>query len=416
MKLFFLTLLICISLSFQSFGRQVMSWIPVYGIGSVKSMMNDATKSEWLKNGVTHIGLQFWVPGDNGKVVFATDYQFQWKAATISQDVQDFVAWGNANNIKIMMCFHNIRENDFDWTYAQQVINDYPYQTVDSIMDIMNYYNLDGVDIDFEGIGDYNSDKNAFVSFLDTLGRALHQSNRELSVDMFSTPCYNTPNPSWESAMAPHVDFMNIMGYNDTYEDNNTLFSWCPMTPSAANSYAFKYSYIESYLTVTQGVVSSKLSYGIPAWVDTWGGQCLQEHILDIIDVSDAGGIAIWDLTLGGGGYWTNPTTWDLIKMFKYDSTSAQIREHLSICTPVTSTVPIQGSASPIFFDSYNQILNLSGMAGDLYLYSPSGVLEKTWHVNAGENISFTGISNGFYIVKFKTEVNVFSEKIILSE
>ncbi|MBC7485991.1 MAG: hypothetical protein H7282_04495 [Cytophagaceae bacterium] len=64
MKLHLTTLLLFLSLSLSSFGQQVMTWIPVYGIGNCKTMMNDATKFHWIKNGITHIGLQFWVPGD----------------------------------------------------------------------------------------------------------------------------------------------------------------------------------------------------------------------------------------------------------------------------------------------------------------------------------------------------------------
>src|SRR5436190_24234476 len=101
MRASIITLILFFFLSIPSFGRKVMSWIPVYGIGNCKALMKDATKSEWFKNGLTHIGLQLWVPGDNGEVVFGTNYQFTYKAATISQDVQDFVTWGNANNVKI---------------------------------------------------------------------------------------------------------------------------------------------------------------------------------------------------------------------------------------------------------------------------------------------------------------------------
>ncbi len=391
-----------------------MTWIPAYGTSTCKALMNDATKSQWIKKGVTHIGLQFWVPGDKGSVVFVTDYQFTYKAATIGQDVKDFVAWGKANNIKVMMCLYNVRTDNFDWNLTRQVINTYPYNTVGSIMKIVEHYELDGVDIDFEGTGDYNSDKSAFVSFLDTLGSALHQSGKELSVDMFSTPCYNAPNPSWESAMAPHVDFMNIMGYNDTYEDNNTVFQYCPQTPSEANNYVFRYSYIENYLTVKQEVASSKLCYGLPSWVDEWGGQCVHSHILDIADISLAGGIAIWDLQLGGGGFWTDPQSWDLIRMFRLDSTAAQMRSHIQACGETTSIDDLIEKTHHIYYDSDNQLINLSGLSGDLFLYSATGVLERSWYVQAGENVSLTDMSNSFYIAKFQTLSGIYTEKIVV--
>ena len=414
MKSFLVTLTLIISLIFQSSGRNVMTWVPAYASSNCKAILNDTIKSQWIKNGVTHIGLQFWVPGDNGSVVFLTDYQLTNQAATISQDVQDFVAWGKANDIKVMMCFHNVRSDGFDWTYAQQVINSYPSKTVGSISQIVDQYGLDGVDIDFEGTGDYTSDKPAFVNFLDTLGSALHHSGKELSVDMFSTPCYNAPNPSWESAMAPHVDFMNIMGYSDTYENNNTVFQYCPQTPSERNIYAFKYSYIEKYLTVKQRVASSKLCYGLPSWADKWGGQCLQAHILDITDISTAGGIAIWDLQLTSGGYWTDPQSWDLIRMFRQDSTYDQIDAHFQVCENITAISDVTEKARHIFYDSDHQIMNLAGLPGDLYLYSATGALSKSWHVQAGENVSLVNMGNSFYIAKFQTSSGIYTEKVNL--
>ncbi|MDB5258433.1 MAG: hypothetical protein JWM14_3128 [Chitinophagaceae bacterium] len=414
MKLSFTILILFLSFTFQSFGRNVMSWIPVYGIDNCKSMMNDATKSQWIKNGITHIGLQFWVPGDAGAVVFVTDYQFTWKAATISQDVQDFVTWCHANDVKIMMCFHNVRDSGFDWSYTQQVINSYPTQTVTSAMQVVNTYGLDGIDIDFEGVGSYASDKTAFVNFLNLLGTSLHGAEKELSVDMFPTPCYNFPNPSWESSMASHVDFMNIMGYDGTYEEENTKFTYCPETPSETNSYPFRYSYIENFLTVKQSVASSKLNYGLPSWQDSWGGQCLQENILDILDVSSAGGIAIWDLQLGGGGFWTNPVSWDLITMFKNNNTSAEIRAQLPICGIATAVADANNTVASMYYDAGNQLLHLPSKAGDLYLYSATGVLEKSWRINGEETVSFANKNNGFYLVKFETASGVYSERISL--
>ncbi len=412
MKLYLTTLLVFLSFSSSSFARNVMTWIPVYGIGTCKTMMNDATKSLWIKNGITHIGLQFWVPGDAGAVTFATDYQHTWKAATISQDVQDIVAWGHANNIKVMLCFYNIRESDFDWDYTRQVINDYPEETVTNMMTVINNYRLDGADIDFEGVGDFSADKPAFVNFLDGLGDALHDDGKQLSVDMFSTPCYNSPNPSWESAMAPHVDFMNIMGYNDTYENNNTVFSYCPQTPSETNSRPFKYSYIEEFLTEKQEVASSKLNYGLPAWIDTWGGQCAQEHILDVLDVSSAGGIAIWDMQLGGGGFWNDPATWTLINKFRDNHTSAEIRAEQLICGLVTAVDDAADETALMYYDATNQSLHLPSGAGQLWLYSVTGVLERSWTVQGEESISFANIRNGFYLIKFETATEIYSERM----
>lgn len=414
MKKAILTYGLILSLAILSYSRNVMTWVPVYGTDNCKALLNDPVKSTWFKNGLTHIGLQFWVPGDNGEVVFITDYKFNYKAATISQDVKDFSKWGKDNNVKVMLCLFNMREGDFDWAYTKKVIDEYPNETVASIMTIINTYNLDGVDIDFEGIGDFTSDKSAFVNFLDILNTALDASGKELSVDIFSTPCYNSPNPTWESAMAPHVDFMNIMGYNDTHENDNTLFGYCPQAPAENNSYPFRYSYIENFLTVKQGVASSKLNYGLPGWETEWGGQCAHENMLDILDISSAGGIAIWDLQLNAGGFWKEAVTWELIAQFKNNKTSSEIRSDLLICGIATSTKD-KAEASPMFYDSFNKIVNLSGLEGELLLYSTTGVLTNSWNVKAGENIHLHKVFPGFYILKFKCTRGVYTTRLVMS-
>ncbi len=411
LKLIF-ALILSVVLSNHLHARKVMSWIPVYGIAKTKTYLNDPIKKDWFKNGLTHIGLQFWVPGDNGAVVFVTDYQFTSKAATISQDVQDYVTWGNANNVKIMLCFHNIREYDFDWTYTKTVIDDYPYESVANIMTIINMYNLDGVDIDFEGLGSYAADKPNFVAFLDTLGKALHASGKELSVDMFSTPCYNFPNPSWGSDMAAHVDFMTNMGYSDLYESNTTQFNWCPATPSEAGAYAFQFSYIEDYITNTQGVPSSKHHYGIPSWETEWGGKTFHQHLLDIIDISSAGGISIWDLQLSGNGLWLEEETWKIIEMFKNDSTSAQIQAHATL---TLETHPQSTITPTILYNSYTQLVTLSRQNGTLYLYSSLGKLEKSWTITEEKTILLPAFTSGLYILKYETEFGVETKKILIT-
>ncbi|HEY8400397.1 MAG TPA: glycosyl hydrolase family 18 protein [Cytophagaceae bacterium] len=416
MKTINTALILILFFSFSAFGRNVMTWIPIYGIDNCKALMNDPVKSEWLKNGLTHIGLQFWVPGDNGEVVFVTDYQFTYKAATIGKDVTDFVTWSKANNVKIMLCLHNVRYEDFDWALTKKVIYDYPEETVNNIMEIVTSYNLDGVDIDFEGIGDFTSDKEAFVDFLNKLGDTLHATGKELSVDIFSTPCYNSPSPAWESAMAPYVDFMNIMGYNETYENDNTLFQYCPQLPSEVNIYPFRYSYIENFLTVKQGVSSEKLNYGLPGWVAEWGGQCAQGNILDIMEISESGGIAIWDLQMNGNGFWKHSDTWELIAGFKNNHTASQVREGLSVCGKATSIEDTKAEASPIIYDAHNKLMKFSTGQGEAFLYSSNGVLLRTWKINVDKEIDLKGHGYGFYILKLHSKNSVFIKKFSINE
>jgi hypothetical protein len=405
-----------IAISFSSFGKNVMSWIPIYGIAQSKVYMNDETKTKWLKDGLTHIGLQFWVPGDSGKVEFLTKHQFAWEAGTIDQNTKDYVAWGKTNNVKIMLCLHNVRENDFDWNYTKLIIDSFPNETVASLVALVESYGLAGVDLDLEGFGDYGSDKAAFINFTDTLGKALHNIGKELSLELVSTPCYNFPNPSWESDLSPHVDFMNLMGYADTYEKDSTLFGWCPVTPTEANSYPFQYSYIENFATVTEGIPSSQLNYGISGMDSEWGGDCVHKHLIDVANISSGGGIAIWDLRLTGQGLWLEESTWEMIEMFKNDSTGNAMAKVADACHDlVTSSVFETSNDSPVTYDGVNQIVNFSNSNGIAAFYSVSGSLLAEHNINGDQSISITGLSNGIVILKYQTNKGLFAEKLILS-
>jgi len=403
-----------LAISITSVGRTVMSWIPIYGMNESKAYLNDSSKTKWLKEGLTHIGLQFWVPGDSGAVEFLTKHQFAWEAGNINQNTKDYVSWGKANDVKIMLTLHNVRENDFDWQYTKLIIDSFPNETVASLVALVDSFGLAGVDLDLEGFGDYGSDKDAFVSFLDTLGKALHAKGKELMVETVSTPCYNFPNPSWDSDMSPHVDYINLMGYADIYESESTLFTWCPVTPTEANSYPFKYSYIENFATVTEGIPSSQLNYGIPGMNSEWGGDCLHKHLVDVANISASGGICIWDLRLTGQGLWLEESTWEMIEMFKNDSTGTQMEKVADACDDAASVEKIS-KVSPIRYDGVNQIMSFSNLSGIATMYNINGVLLGKWIVSEGGPVSLAGLGTGVAVVKFQTADDVFVQKLVLN-
>ena len=392
-----------------------MSWIPVYGNTISKANVFNTSKATWLQNGLTHIGLQYWVPGDNGDVVFRTNYQYQNQAATIASDVQDYVTWGKNNGVKIMLTLHNVHANGFDWSLAQKVINDYPTQTIANLISIVNTYDLAGVDIDLEGVGAYGADKAAFISFVDALGKALRNINKELSVALFSTPCYNYPNPSWESDLAPHVDFMNIMGYAESYEKNTKTYPSCPVTPSEANAFVHRYSYIENFATVTEGIAESKLNIGIPGTVTSWGGDSLYTHLCDIASVSSTGGIALWDLRLTGKGLWLEEKTWELIGMFKDGATVQQLQNKIN-STNTVSTPSVKDKNNPVHYNYINETINFSSSNGVAYLYDVTGQLIEQITIKENDMISLSEKSTGVYILKYYSDNDSYVLKIMVRD
>ncbi|MCX6181694.1 MAG: glycosyl hydrolase family 18 protein [Bacteroidetes bacterium] len=401
---------VCLLISTLCAGRTVMSWIPVYGNSACKTNLFNSSKKTWLKDGLTHIGLQFWVPGDSGKVVPMTNYQYKNQAGTLPTDIQNYVTWGNTNGVKIMLCIYNVRTNGFDWSLTQNVINNYPTQTIANLVAIVQSYGLDGVDVDFEGVGKYAADKAAYVSFIAALSLELHKIGKELSLDMFSTPCYNFPNPSWDSDLSAYVDFVNVMGYDKAYEKDVTLFAYCPETPSEANSYALRYSYMEHFATVNEGLPSAKLNFGIPGTKSTWGGDSLYTHLIDIASISSKGGIAIWDLRLTGQGLWLQEKTWELLAMFKNNSTADQMKAKVS---NTLSTAEIVAKVNPVLYDSVNESITFSSSTGIAYLYDITGELQGQWQINEGQSISLSDKISGTYLLKFESDNDCFVLKLV---
>ena len=156
-------------LSLQTFAqRRVMTWIPPYGINACYNNLTKVENDTWIKDGVTNIGLQFWVPGDEGEVVYVSDYQYK-NLGNLDGEVEKIVTWGKTNDVKIMLCLYNVRTGDFDWSIARKAFLHHPEATVENILAIVEKFDLDGVDIDFEN-GQAGSrdgeDQKALSSFL----------------------------------------------------------------------------------------------------------------------------------------------------------------------------------------------------------------------------------------------------------
>ncbi len=378
--------------------RNVMSWVPPYSIQTSYNLLNTGSPAN-IENGLTHLGLQWWVPDGTGGITFITDYQYT-SLGDLSDEVEMFVDWGDANDVETMLCLFNIHDDDFDWDIAISAFGQYQDESVASIIAEVEKYNLDGVDIDFEGGGDQSLDMSDFAEFLYKLNNELKKNGKTLSVDVFPSPCYNAPNVNWIPNLAPYCDFVNVMGYDETYEGNSASF-YCSQNSDYSHQAVLQYSFIKSFLDKND-IDDFKVNYGVPGWMEYWGepsenSQTILGHMADIENLTDGAGMAIWDIALMNGGTWRESTTWDKIEEFK--------------ATPTLSVEDGEEDNHPIAYNPASEQIMIEGKNGTLALVSVDGrVLQQT----KDNTMDLNAQNPGIYIVQFtSTNQEQFSRTVV---
>ena len=246
-----------------------------------------------MKNGLTHLGLQFWRPSDKGKMKLVNDFK-PIDDATIIQ----FRKWGKTHNVQVLLCVYNGYKNGWNWDLAKNAFDTYRKKFIAALVSETVRLQLDGVDIDFEGKGDRESDKKAFFDFIKELSVALKAKGKELTVDSFAYK-WNAPNQSWWKMMLPHIDALHVMGYSETGSKSR---SW--------RSYGF--------LKAAAGKYSSKLLIGVPSHTNNWEKVSVQEH-LEWIAKDPSVGLAIWDAQLKDSK-WRTKKVWQTISRIRQGS------------------------------------------------------------------------------------------------
>jgi PKD repeat protein len=272
----------------------IMSWVAPYNISACKAMAQADFGSCDPKDGLTRIGLQFWVPNTNGTV----KYSYNGGIAT-DADVTWWTNWGHFNGIKILLTVYN-NDGSWNWNLARSAFASNRTTLVNALLTEVDRLNLDGVDIDFEGIGSLDSDRASFNLFIRELSSGLKQRGKLLTVDSFPY-IWNAPNINWWSDWVGYIDNIHSMGYDDLYEGAT---GWQ------------KYSAQQNY-GINAGFDSRTVLMGMPAWdpsLSDWGvssgrGTSAQAHVQEVrYDLPNGStGIAIWDMQLLG---WQNSDLW----------------------------------------------------------------------------------------------------------
>jgi PKD repeat protein len=286
--------------------NEIMSWVAPYAMVASQSIAESNFGTCSPKDGLTRIGLQFWTPNADGTIKFADHESYK----PGDGDVAWWRNWCRANGIQCLLTIYNY-EGSWNWDLARSAFAGNRTNFVNSLVAEMELHNLDGIDIDLEGLNDFSDDRNAFRLFIEELSIQLKIRRKILTVNSFPY-IWDAPNIDWWPDWAGYVDNIHSMGYEDLYEGG---MGWQ------------KYSYQQA-AGVASGLNGNEILMGMPAWVTYWGissgrGTSAQAHVQEVrYDlIYGSSGIAIWDMQLLG---WQNSDLWCEIAELK-GKTSANI-------------------------------------------------------------------------------------------
>lgn len=295
-----LALALCLLLSAQrhaaaaeaTASRMVKTWVAPYAIDASYARLTERYDGIGPADGLTHLGLQFWVPSEDGGLERSSRY-----GKITNRQIATFRRWGRANGVKIMLTVYN-GEWGWDWALAKKAFGDNRAKFANALVDEMQARNLDGIDIDLEGPGlDATADEKAqYVAFIKTLRNRLRPLGKELVLDSFSY-VWNAPNTTWWPDLLPLVDGLVSMGYQ---EIGRGADDW--------RSYAWQRK--------AAGKHARKLLLGMPSDLDYWLGKTAAQQIAWVVPAKRKVGIAIWDAQ-NPAAAWRTRTVWKKLKTIR---------------------------------------------------------------------------------------------------
>jgi len=276
----------CFSLAMSSHAAvRVITWVPPYGVEKSKQRLDETYDGAAVKDGITHLALQFWVPTPEGGIGRPQRYgKISDETITALRD------WAHARGIRVLLCLYN-GENKWDWDLAKAGFVKKPLKFADALVEEATRLGLDGVDIDLEGNGKFDSDEPAFTAFIRDLSGKLHAKQLELTVDTFCDQ-WNAPSVKWWPNLLPHVDALTTMGYQETGAFSKEWRAYDAQKKAA-------------------GEYTGKLLMGVPASKGQWQEHPAGEHLQWLVE--NGVGAAIWDAQLPDAA-WRTGAVWKQIQ------------------------------------------------------------------------------------------------------
>jgi chitinase len=200
-------------------------------VGYMPSWSGNVSSVQYGK--LTHINYSFALPNANGTI----------QPVENIPKLQQLVSLGHANNVKVLIAvggWNDGNDSAFE-TFAASAGGRTTF--VDTMVNFVTQYNLDGVDIDWE-YPDPGASGNNFTLLMQQLSTAMHSRGKLLTAAVVSG---GTTANGVQPAVFGHVDFLNIMTYDGGSPHAN--YDW-----AVSNVNAWK----------ARGLPASKAVMGVP--------------------------------------------------------------------------------------------------------------------------------------------------------
>ena len=204
-------------------------------------------------------------------------------------DGAEYIEWAHNNNYQVWAMFSNNSLKDT----TSQILNDYEKREtmIENIMDLVEEYNLDGVNVDFENMNE--SDKDVYSRFLIELAPRLKKIGKTLSVDVTAPDGSETWSLCFDrNTIANVADYIVFMAYDQYGTSSNKAGTTAGYNWVEAN--------VKKFLG-QEDVDPEKIILGIPLYMRLWeeeeDGTAKPEvvNMKDMFDVLPENQVATWD-------------------------------------------------------------------------------------------------------------------------
>lgn len=204
-------------------------------------------------------------------------------------DGAEYIEWAHNNNYQVWAMFSNNSLKDT----TSQILNDYEKREtmIENLMDLVEEYNLDGVNVDFENMNE--SDKDVYSRFLIELAPRLKKIGKTLSVDVTAPDgseiwslCFD------RNTIANVADYIVFMAYDQYGTSSNKAGTTAGYNWVEAN--------VKKFLG-QEDVDPEKIILGIPLYMRLWeeeeDGTAKPEvvNMRNMFDVLPENQVATWD-------------------------------------------------------------------------------------------------------------------------
>jgi chitinase len=173
-------------------------------IGYLPSWAGEVSQVQFSK--LTHVNYAFILPTASGG----------FQPLENPSKLQNLVAVAHANNVKVLVSvggWNNGDDSAFE-SFAASASGRTTF--TNNVVNLVNQYNLDGIDIDWE-YPDAGNSGNNYTALMQQLSTAMHNKGKLLTAAVVS---YN--GPGVQTAVFAAVDFLNIMAYDEGGANHST--------------------------------------------------------------------------------------------------------------------------------------------------------------------------------------------------